>query len=305
MQAIDFWLWTIAATVASLVGLYFALRNLIRARIIEDTPTAKIRSAYQGYVELAGQAQLLDGVPIISPLTGSQCCWYRYTIEANESKDWRTVEHGLSDNLYLLRDETGECIIDPEGAEVSPTDRSVWYGHNQKPEERNPRRFRLNQGSGLKLIASPVRGRYRYTEECIYPGDRLYVIGLFKTLGDVEHQQERQQMVRERLAEWKQDAADLLARFDTNKDGEIDIEEWEQARTAAKTEVKHAHHEQLQKRVLNTMSQTGSSRHPYLLSSLPQFNLVRRYRLLAGGSVTGFFIAGSLATWMLVSRFMG
>ena len=53
------------------------------------------------------------------------------------------------------------------------------------------------------------------------------------------------------------------------------------------------------------MRKTNSHRHPYMLSSLPQFNLVRRYRLLATGSIAAFFIAGSLATWMITGRFMG
>ena len=107
------------------------------------------------------------------------------------------------------------------------------------------------------------------------------------------------------LREWKRDTADLLARFDTNKDGQIDAEEWDRAREAAATQTKQEHQEQLKGQVLHTMSNTASHRRPYMLSSLPQFNLVRRYRLLATGSIAAFFIAGSLATWMLTGRFMG
>src|SRR4030067_2822595 len=56
-------------------------RHVSHVRLIEDTPTAKIRSAPQGYVELEGLGKLMDGPPIIARLTGLPCVWDRYTIE--------------------------------------------------------------------------------------------------------------------------------------------------------------------------------------------------------------------------------
>ena len=49
--------------IALLLGgaaLWGAFNFLKRKRIIEDTPTALVRSAPQGYVELQGQAELLQ-----------------------------------------------------------------------------------------------------------------------------------------------------------------------------------------------------------------------------------------------------
>ena len=43
-------------------------RHVSHIRLIEDTPTAKIRSAPQGYVELEGTGKLMDGPPIIAKL---------------------------------------------------------------------------------------------------------------------------------------------------------------------------------------------------------------------------------------------
>jgi len=300
-----YWVWLAFSTMGATAGFYFAFRNLGRARIIEDTPTAKVRSAHQGYVELAGDAQPLDNTPLFSPLTQSACCWYRYSIERHCGKNnWNTVEKEFSSTPFILRDETGDCIIDPEGAEISPTDRSIWYGRTRHPEDRNPPRKRLDSGNGLNIHGSIIRGNYRYTEERIYPNDSLYALGLFKSLDDIDHQHTQRQMLRELLREWKQDTAGLLARFDTNKDGKIDIDEWDRARAAAAEQSKAVHKEQLKTQILHTLSKTASSRRPYLISSLPQFNLVRRYRLLATLSIAGFFIAGSLATWMLASRFI-
>jgi len=300
-----YWIWMVFALMGAIAGFYYAFRNLSRARIIEDTPTAKVRSAHQGYVELAGEAQPLDNTPLFSPLTQSQCCWYRYTIERHcGDNDWKTLEKEFSSNPFILRDETGDCIIDPEGAEINPTDRSVWYGRTRQPEDRNPTRKRLDSGNGLNINASIVRGKYRYTEERIYPDDSLYAIGLFKSLDDVDHQQNRRLMTRELLCEWKQDTATLLARFDTNKDGKIDVEEWDKARASAKAQTATEHKEQLKTQILHTLSKTASKRRPFIISSLPQFNLVNRYRLLAKLSIAGFFISGSLVAVMLTSRLL-
>ena len=48
----EFWLFFSLAMLLSAAGFYFAFRYLTRARIIEDTPTARVRSAQQGYLEL-------------------------------------------------------------------------------------------------------------------------------------------------------------------------------------------------------------------------------------------------------------
>ncbi len=301
----DFWPWAILSLVAGLAGFYFTFRNLMRARIIEDTPTAKIRSAHQGYVELVGHTESMDGRPIIAPLTGSECCWYHYKIERKSGKDeWKTLEQETSAVPFLLRDETDVCIIYPEGADVTPTDQSTWFGHTRQPTDRNPPRHRLDAGSGWTKF-SVVRGDHRYTERRIYPGDQLYTIGAFKTLDDIDHQRSRQAMARDLLRQWKQDHDELLERFDHNNDGRIDVEEWEQARAQAVVQATREHAEQLMSQVLHTLSKTTSRRHPFLLSSLPQFSLVRRYRIWSVVSAVAFFVAGALATAMLTARFVG
>ena len=65
----DFWLWAIGLLIAAIVGFLISFITLHRKRIIEDTPTSKIRSAAQGYVELIGYGQLMEGQPIVAPLT--------------------------------------------------------------------------------------------------------------------------------------------------------------------------------------------------------------------------------------------
>lgn len=302
LSQFEFWALQLFCATAALAGFYFAFRWLGRARLIENAPTAKIRSAHQGYVELDGNARLMDGEPIRAPLTGIDCCWYRYKIERSNNDSWRTVESDFSDGLFLLEDETGHCLVDPDGAEVTPSDRSVWYGSDRYPTHRNPDRQRIRPTPLLQLARFLNQeiggGRYRYTEERIYPGDRLYAIGLFKSLDDLDHRESQAELSRGLLREWKQDRAELLARFDLNRDGQIDPREWETARRAAQTQARLAHAEQQRHLIQHTLSSPHSSRHPYLLSSLADFELVRRYRFKAFGAVTLFFLTGTAAVWL-------
>ncbi|MGD2083760.1 MAG: GIDE domain-containing protein [Chromatiales bacterium] len=308
----EVWIWLGVCTLGALAAFYFAFRTLRRARLIEDTPTARIRSAPQGQVELDGQAELLPGTPIRSPLTGSECCWWRYKIERRGHKNrWSRVEHGTSDGVFAVRDDTGVCLVDPEGAEVTPRDRSVWYGHDRHPQDRSPARFGIEpRGSGWSfslggLLNTPLSigtGRYRYTEERIYPGDRLYLIGHFRSEDDLDHAAQRSTLTRDKLRAWKRDQTELLGRFDSDGDGAIDPGEWERARRAAATEAAAEHRAQAAQRIPHRLSRPGARRMPYLISTLPQYDLVRRYRLIAAGSLAGFFVLGAIAVWLLGAR---
>ena len=87
---LEFWVgWTIV-TILCLLALYRMTRGLHHTRLIENTPTAKIRSAVQGYVELNGQTRLMEGPVIVSPLSGKSCVWYRYKVE--EKMEYRQAD---------------------------------------------------------------------------------------------------------------------------------------------------------------------------------------------------------------------
>src|SRR3569832_531284 len=68
----------IVVAVGAFIATFVSLR---RARLIEDTPTSRIRSAAQAYVELEGEAVMMEGVPIIAPRTLLPCAWFRYRVE--------------------------------------------------------------------------------------------------------------------------------------------------------------------------------------------------------------------------------
>lgn len=245
----DFWFWAIALLAATIAGFFFAFNTVHRKRVIEDTPTSKIRSAAQGYLELVGHGQLMDGQPIVSPLTGKTCTWYEYKVEerrqTGKRNEWKTIRREVSDELFLLKDETGLCIIDPEGAHVTVANKDVWYGAQVSPiGSTTP----IRKSGKLQNFRVGFTGlgnqRYRYTEKLMHPGETLYAIGLYKTVGGAGATFDVNEDVRELIREWKTDTVALMKKFDKNNDGEICLQEWQGVRDEAYKHVMEKHSEQ-------------------------------------------------------------
>jgi hypothetical protein len=299
----DFWTFAIILLLLTLGGFIGAFYFFLRKRIIEDTPTSRITSAVQGYVELSGTGRLMQGSIISGALTGITCTWYSYSIEeyrkSGKNSHWLTIEQGISDDLFLLIDESGQAIIDPDDANVTPGITDVWYGHSRHPEPGGNRSEKKNG------ILSTGMGRYRYTEKRMHPDDPLYAIGLFDTVGGAGTEFNTNNDVAQLLRDWKKDSEQLLARFDENKDGQIGMEEWQSVREAALKQIQSQHAEQKATAPVHMLSKTCDSRRPFLLSALPQSDLVKRYSIYAAALIVTFFIAGTLATWMIGGRLSG
>jgi hypothetical protein len=282
--------------IAAFAGYCFYLiwRNFRRARVIEDTPTARVRSAPQGYVELQGQARSLPEQPVIAPLTRTACVWFRFRIDREQHNSrsgsrWAEVESGTSDTPFLLTDETGACLVDPRRAEVTPALKKTWYGRSKWP----------GQGQRGGLLGLLTGGRYRYTEERIDGGD-LYVLGWFDTVRSTDSTVTGE--LSALLREWKRDQPELLRRFDNNADGHIDDREWQAAR-------QQAHRQVLADRAVRSAQpethvvRVGDHSHtPFLISARPEFLLSGRYRRHALLSLFGAVLAASVLAWMLAVR---
>lgn len=260
--------WLTCLAVIALISLYAWLSSLYRLRTLRNTPTSKIASAAQGYVELVGSGQPFCDPPLLSTLRRRPCLWCRYKIERRERNGWKTIDSGESGDSFILRDDTGECVVDPESAEIITRHSDQW------------------QEDGC-----------RYTEWNLIKGETLYVIGRFRTQGGSNQEFDSRAELSALLTEWKKNMPTLLARFDLNKDGELSIEEWELARQAAKREV-----EKMEMDVLAQPSTHIISRSPdgqlFLISNLSGDSLSRRYMLWAWGHLIIFF--GSLGGLGLV-----
>lgn len=281
------WFLLIALFVGACICLLASLRMFHRARLIEDMPTSKIRSCSQGYVELYGTAKWMDGPEIHAPLSGQPCVWYSFSVEeyAQHSKQkWRRIDDGVSDNLFLLEDDTGACVIDPQGAEVTPSSSNTWYG--------SKRISPVTHTSPLEVLGGAIfqtGQKYRYNEQRLDQYESLYAIGEYNSLG-TGHEDNLKDAARAYLRVLKRDK-EKLASYDKNSDGQIDLEEWEQARKDAKQAViKHQLSNPLPKRMHVLKKPLTKKYQPFLLSSKSEIHMSRKNRILSAGLAILFVV---------------
>ena len=267
LESREGWLGCLSAM--AIISFAAWLSALKRLRAIRGTPTSRVASAAQGYVELIGRGQPFGDMPLISKLRQLPCLWYRYKVEQRGSKDkWQTINSGESSDSFLLRDDTGDCVVDPEHAEIVTKHRDQWQ-----------------------------EGDYRYTEWKLINSDNLYVIGEFRTRSGAMEFDSRAEL-NALLVEWKQDKPALHARFDLNSDGELDMNEWLLARQAAKREVakkKRAAHAQPD---IHLIGQPRDGK-LFLISNLTPEKLSHRYLFWSWAHVVIFFGALGGIGWLL------
>lgn len=292
---------------AAVFAAWRAWRALHSARTIEDIPTSRIRSAPMGYVELEGAGRLMDGPPIVAPLTGLPCVWYRYRVEeqvttyhrGRAQRRWQAVDRGESTETFWLEDDTGRVAVDPEGADVTPRHKDVWQARKVTGGINYPAYI----ASFLATHAGP--NPHRFTEERINPGEPVYALGFLRNVGSLQNPTTVDEDVRELLRAWKKDQPRLHERFDLNRDGRLDAQEWLLARSQARREALRARAD-LQNTYaagINLLGPANDSRRPYLLSAYTQSQLTTRYRLHAALFGTGFFLLGTAAAWLFHVRF--
>lgn len=232
-----------------------------RARAFDDTPTSKVASAAQGYAELIGRGRPLAGDPLLAVLSHLPCLWYRYLIERRSDDKWVREDSGESDASFILDDGSGQCVVDPEGAEIVPARKDQWTQSDR-----------------------------RYTEWLLLENESLYALGQFKTLGSQDLELDRAADVKALLAEWKKEPQELLRRFDLDGNGELDLREWELARAQARREVDRQHREARLQPELHLMHRPDDGR-LYVISTLQPEQLSRRYRWWSAAHLTIFFSA--------------
>lgn len=126
-------------------------------RVIEDTPTSKVRSVAMGFAELKGAAK--PRVMLISPYSNFPCIYYRYVVEVEshngKHRTRRVVKEGESGSSFYLDDGTGKILVCPKRAEFTLSNR-------------------VEAGSYPEIV----------TEWCIMAGDQLYVAGTVGKMRD-------------------------------------------------------------------------------------------------------------------------
>ncbi|MGB0723005.1 MAG: hypothetical protein ACPGU7_11500 [Gammaproteobacteria bacterium] len=288
--AVAFWpQWGFGALFSTL-SLASGLQSWWRARIIDDTPTAKLRSAPQGYVELHGTMAPHEGGHN-GPLTGRPCIWYRWAIHerrgSGKNSRWVRIDGGMSDAPLRLDDGTGQCVINPDGAEIICAQNDSWYGNSRRPSPTT------RTSSGL------FSGGYRYREERISAGESGYAIGHLHT--PRRGRKERDELAGHLLKRWKNDPA-ARARFDTDGDGELSMREWSAAVDKAERLASEAEARVKRPPPMAHLSATGEKRHPFIISTREEHDLTRRFKLRAAFSTLIFMAMGPITLMALYIR---
>ncbi len=185
--------------------------NFWRYLAIAKAPVSTIAAAAQGYIELYGLADM--ETPIRSPLHSVPCVWFRSWVYARDHKNfWRLVSYSQSDAVFTLEDDSGICTVNPRGAEVIHMLKKTSNHHN-----------------------------HRYVEEYLPAKKPLYLIGNLDTRHYFSDQKTIKKDMVELISDWKSNQQKLLFRFDLDRNGEIDQDEWEKAREEARQQVLRQH----------------------------------------------------------------
>ena len=157
-------------------------------RLIENTPTCKIRGMAMGFVEISGKISKPFEEYIKSPFSNKDCVWYKYLIEQfhrdRHGGRWVPVRSGEKSVLSYLSDGTGEVLVDPAYAEIDiPNSEITTNIFSSIPKQIQEFSKQIN----LSLTGFFSNRSLRFCEWVLLPEKRVYIIGNAK---DNPHKEE-------------------------------------------------------------------------------------------------------------------
>ncbi len=239
-----------------LVGYGFVL--LHRKRAIADVPRSRLRSVAMGFAEVSGTARMRTQV--MGPYSGIPCVTCRFLAEEEDEdrRGWRTIESGQSPDWFVLEDDTGSIVVDPDGA-------NLVLGRDYRT---------------IELAEGWLGRRRRYTEWRLHPGETACVIGTVRRVRSLVFEQRA--ALHDRLRDIKQDPARLAA-FDANHDGRIDTEEWGNVVRVARQEVvRDAAASEAPRQVDELILGKGKGEKTFVITDRTERDLVRSLAWKAG-----------------------
>lgn len=270
----EFWLGIIVCSASMLAAAWFLFRHLRRYRLITDTPTALIRSAPQGYVEIIGNVISGEGGLLQAPLSGRPCVWYRFRVDRQRSSRknrWENQQRGSSDQWFQIDDGTGVCLIDPTQAEIDAVQHRVWYGNSPNPQ--------LSLGLATAIGSSnPFGSRFRYIETLILEHEQVYALGTFQTLGGGRGVASVGQIQADIIREWKSNYSHLLERFGSPGASLLSDSEWSNVREAAKDQAIKQRQSTMDIPDMHVLSDPDLPGHPLLISTQDEQRLATQFK---------------------------
>jgi hypothetical protein len=161
------------ATVAGPVLFVRAFRDFRLRRLIQNTPTSRLRSMSMGLVEVTGAVEPRSAAT--APFSGRPCVYWEVDISTRSRRNqWTVVHRNASGSPFFLRDETGVALVYPHGATcklnygveeeclgIALPDCYAQYLHDQR----------------LKAAVLWRMGQMRFRERVIAEGEAVFVLG--------------------------------------------------------------------------------------------------------------------------------
>jgi len=214
---------------------FHGLGVLRKKRFIESIPTSTVRGLAIGLVELNGKAKKTKIIQ--SPLTGTECTFYRYTIERYESSGrsgrWVLISQGDSSFCpFCLDDSTGQVMVLPKGAEyVMPADYTFTTGLGRTLPVNL---INFMEKNGLQYRSLFGNYSLRFNEWYLKPDEPVFVVGTAQK-NDAQLDEHREALSK-RLADVKQ-YVQQQPDLDLINQGGIGIEGWKRAEANAEHEL--------------------------------------------------------------------
>jgi hypothetical protein len=167
----------VVAALALLTGPWMFWRGfrLLRTlRLVENTPTARIRSMAMGLVEVHGAVRGRSWHT--APFSGRQCVYWQVEVAVRGRRrgGWSVVHRNHSGSPFFLEDGSGVALVYPQGADCR-----IRFGAEEEC-------FGLNlpplYADYLRDHSSPVihltrLSWMRFRERTLEEGQRVYVLG--------------------------------------------------------------------------------------------------------------------------------
>jgi hypothetical protein len=159
------------------LALVHGLRSLKLQRVLQDTPTAKVRSLAMGLVELQGAVRGRSRT--CAPFSGRDCVWWEVVVQTlrqsnKGGRQWNTVHRERSGNPFYVDDGTGTALVYPQDAQVSAGDLiSEETGGFGVPEPYAS--YMHDRHLGLRQLYA--MGPMRFQERVLEEGRTVFVLG--------------------------------------------------------------------------------------------------------------------------------
>ena len=172
--------YAIFGLIFGIILFFSGFKRFKEKKLIENTPTSKIRSLAMGLVEVYGKVIPRPKEVILAPFSGDKCVYCRYLVEefrqSGKHSRWVKVQDGVLGGLFYLEDDTGRVLVDAKGAEVCVPQSFIFNPKTTllKPTHEVPERIKKYlDSSNMKLKL----GTQRFKEFSIFPDEKLYIMG--------------------------------------------------------------------------------------------------------------------------------